>query len=117
MCAFADFDVHVDVENVGGVRGRHTVLLFFTPPSAGRNGAPAKELAAFESVVVEAGERQRVSLSLNPCRHLGTVKEDGTRVVEAGIHLLEVGDASHSLTVLSSLADTDVSTAIASSGG
>ena len=112
MCALSNFEVHVDVENAGAVRGRHTVLLFFTPPSAGRNGTPVKELAAFETVIVEAGQQQRVVLSLNPCRHLGTVKEDGTRVVEAGNHLLSVGDASHSLTVLSSLEDA----ATASSG-
>ncbi|KAG0554535.1 hypothetical protein KC19_12G098500 [Ceratodon purpureus] len=111
MCALSNFEVHVDVENAGAVRGRHTVLLFFTPPSAGRNGTPVKELAAFESVIVEAGQQQRVVLSLNPCRHLGTVKEDGTRVVEAGNHLLSVGDASHSLTVLSSLEDAAIASA------
>jgi beta-D-xylosidase 4 len=116
VCALSNFDVHVDVENGGAVGGRHAVLLFFTPPSAGKNGAPVKELAAFDSVFVEAGRRQRVVLGLNPCRHLGTVREDGTRVVEAGQHLLSVGDASHSLAVLSSLDDADLSTDSATSG-
>lgn len=116
MCALSNFDVHVDVENVGGVGGHHTVLLFFASPSAGKNGAPLKELAAFESVFVDAGQQQRVVLSLNPCRHLGTVKEDGTRVVEAGNHVLSVGDASHSLAVSSAVEDADLFTDTANSG-
>jgi len=108
MCALANFDVHVNVENVGAHGGHHTVLLFRTPPSAGKNGTSLKELTAFESVFVEAGAAHKVVLSLNPCRHLGSVTEDGTRIVEAGEHILSVGDAIHSLSVLDNYSDVVV---------
>lgn len=88
------------MENIGAMAGNHTLLLFFTAPSAGKNGTPLKQLAAFDSVYIRSGSQEKVVLTLNPCQHLGTVAEDGTRMLEAGNHILSVGDAKHSLSVL-----------------
>ncbi|XP_024356912.1 beta-xylosidase/alpha-L-arabinofuranosidase 1 [Physcomitrium patens] len=99
-CSSSNFDVHINVENIGAMAGNHTLLLFFTAPSAGKNGTPLKQLAAFDSVYIRSGSQEKVVLTLNPCQHLGTVAEDGTRMLEAGNHILSVGDAKHSLSVL-----------------
>ncbi|TVU23580.1 hypothetical protein EJB05_25954, partial [Eragrostis curvula] len=65
--------VHVDVRNVGDRDGAHTVLVYHAAPpavAAGEEGAPVRQLVAFEKVHVPAGGVARVEMSLDVCEEL-----------------------------------------------
>ena len=47
----------VSVTNLGSRSAAHSVLLFASPPNAGKDGAPLKSLVAFERILALEPER------------------------------------------------------------
>jgi len=81
----------VRVTNTGKVDADDAVLGFITPPGAGQNGVPLKQLFGFGRVHVKAG--QTVSVYLYPALSEFTqVGEDGTRRVHAGDYEVSFGE-------------------------
>ncbi|KAF3796895.1 putative beta-D-xylosidase 7 [Nymphaea thermarum] len=100
-CDQMRFSATVRVSNNGTMDGRHAVLLF----SRGDNdvaamGSPKKQLVGFQSTHVKAGERAEVEFVVEPCEHLSSAMEDGTKILRNGAHYLIVGDTEHQLTIL-----------------
>merc|ERR1711953_1638436 len=58
----ATVEYAVNVTNTGGRDADDVVLGFLTPPGAGKNGVPLKQLFGFERVHVKAGETTTVLL-------------------------------------------------------
>lgn len=83
-CEGLSIPVHVDVKNVGGRDGAHTVLVYASPPAAAAaaHGAPARQLVAFEKVHVPAGGVARVEMGLDVCNELSVADRDGVRRID-----------------------------------
>ncbi|KAG8066431.1 hypothetical protein GUJ93_ZPchr0004g38187 [Zizania palustris] len=96
-CENLAFDLHLRVRNAGKTAGRHTVLLFSSPPSV--HNAPAKHLLGFEKVSLEPGQSGAVAFKVDVCKDLSVVDELGNRKVALGSHTLHVGDLKHTLTL------------------
>ncbi|KAF7816951.1 putative beta-D-xylosidase 7 [Senna tora] len=90
-CESMSVSVTVGVKNHGSMVGKHPVLLF-TKHAKEINGNPIKQLVGFESVMLDGGESAQVGFELSPCEHLSRAKEDGSKVIEQGSHLLLLGD-------------------------
>lgn len=71
--------------------GKHPLLLFVRPEKMS-NMRSVKQLVAFQSVNLNAGERAEIELELRPCQHLSSANEDGTMVIEEGSYFLSVED-------------------------
>ncbi|CAK9217220.1 unnamed protein product [Sphagnum troendelagicum] len=99
-CKNSMFTVSVIVQNLGDRGGNHQVLLFSSPPRAGVNGAPLKQLLDFQSVYLSPGAQRELVFSIDPCRHLSRVKEDGSHLLDAGAHVFRVGAIKHSVVFL-----------------
>ncbi|GER35572.1 beta-xylosidase 1 [Striga asiatica] len=102
-CESMKFSARLGVENTGNMYGKHPVLLFVaheaeTEGSIG--GRPERQLAGFESVSLNAGERMEVEFVLNPCLHLATANEDGEMVIERGYRRLMVEDKVYAVKVV-----------------
>ncbi|PUZ45777.1 hypothetical protein GQ55_8G251900 [Panicum hallii var. hallii] len=92
--------VHVDVRNVGGRDGAHSVLVYHAAPrSAAVAGAPARQLVAFEKVHVPAGGVARVEMAVGVCEGLSVADRDGVRRIPVGEHSLMIGELTHSVTI------------------
>ncbi|TVU23569.1 hypothetical protein EJB05_25943, partial [Eragrostis curvula] len=93
--------VHVDVRNVGDRDGAHTVMVYHAAPAAAaaEEGAPVRQLVAFEKVHVPAGGVARVEMSLDVCEELSVAGKDGVRRIHAGEHSLMIGELTHSVTL------------------
>ncbi|CAM6067746.1 unnamed protein product [Sphagnum tenellum] len=98
-CKNSMFTVSVIVQNLGDRGGNHQVLLFSSPPRAGVNGAPLKQLLDFQSVYLSPGAQRELVFSIDPCRHLSRVKEDGSHLLDAGAHIFRVGAIKHSFSI------------------
>ena len=72
----------VNVTNSGAVDSDDVVLGFLTPPGAGTNGVPLKELFGFERVFVPAGQTVTVYLGAQGVRFTQVDKEGVRRVVK-----------------------------------
>lgn len=96
-CDGLSVPVHVDVTNAGDRDGSHTVLVYWRPPAA--DGAPSKQLVAFEKVHLAAGEQVRVLLGVDVCRDLTVADGDGIRRIPLGEHSLHVGDLTHTISL------------------
>jgi len=85
-----DIAYSVNVKNTGSLDADEVVLGFVTPPGAGTNGIPLKQLFGFERVHVKAGETVQVSLypSLMDFTH---VDLEGTRHAVAGTYTVSFG--------------------------
>nr|CAD1829743.1 unnamed protein product [Ananas comosus var. bracteatus] len=90
--------VHVDVANVGGRDGAHTVLVYSRPPPRG-GSAPGKQLVAFEKVHVAAGGRVRVEVGVDVCRDMSFADVSGVRRIPIGDHSIQIGDLLHSVSL------------------
>jgi beta-glucosidase len=73
--------IGVDVKNTGSMASDEVVEIYFSHPSA--NGAPLRALAGFKRVHLEAGETQKVQITI-PNRNLSFVDEAGTRRIAPG---------------------------------
>ncbi|TYI92861.1 hypothetical protein E1A91_D02G100100v1 [Gossypium mustelinum] len=91
VCDKIKHQVTVRVENNGEMAGKHSLLLFVRPANMS-NMRPVKQLVAFQSVNLKAGERAEIELQLRPCEHLSLANEDGTMVIEKGSYFLSIGD-------------------------
>lgn len=99
LCKNKKFSVKVAVKNHGEMTGKHPVLLYVRPEKVS-SGSPMKQLAGFQSVTVNAGERAEIEYVLSPCKHLSRADEDGLMVMEEGSHFLVVGDEEYPITIL-----------------
>ncbi|KAL8138961.1 hypothetical protein V2J09_004962 [Rumex salicifolius] len=100
VCGRLSVDVHVDVRNVGGRDGAHTMLVFSTPPSFATGGwAPRRQLVAFERVHVPAGGSKRVRVSIDVCKYMSVVDRNGIRRIPMGVHGLHIGGLKHSISL------------------
>lgn len=97
-CETLNLGVHIDVENIGGFDGAHTVMVFASAPDGGE-----KKLVAFEKVRVAAGAKQRVRVEINGCDHLSVVDQFGIRRIPMGEHSLHFGEDLKHTVSLSSL--------------
>ncbi|XP_027169499.1 probable beta-D-xylosidase 2 [Coffea eugenioides] len=97
-CSRLSIGVHVDVKNVGGIDGSHTLLVFSSPPGSG-HWAPHKQLVAFEKVHVPARAQQRVFLKIHVCKYLSVVDRAGIRRIPMGLHSLHIGPITHSISL------------------
>eukprot|EP00249_Psilotum_nudum_P032074 c47221_g1_i1 orf=439-2817(+) len=98
QCENLDFQLKVEVVNNGTIQGSQAVLLFSHPPAA-HNGAPKKQLVAFDRVHVAGGSAHSVAFDVNACEHLSTINEHGKRVLAFGSHKISVGNAEHYLSL------------------
>jgi beta-glucosidase len=76
-----DLVASVDVKNAGSMASDEVVEIYLTHPNA--KGAPLRALAGFKRVHLEAGETQKVQITI-PNRNLSFVDEAGSRRIEAG---------------------------------
>ncbi|CAN6373502.1 unnamed protein product [Urochloa humidicola] len=99
-CEGLSVPVHVDVRNVGGRDGAHTVLVYHAAPgSAGGGGAPERQLVAFEKVHVAAGGVARVEVAVDVCEGMSVADVDGERRIHVGEHRLVIGEITHTVTL------------------
>ncbi|GJN25819.1 hypothetical protein PR202_gb13699 [Eleusine coracana subsp. coracana] len=93
--------VHVDVTNAGDRDGAHAVLVYHAPPASAVavEGAPVRQLVAFEKVHVAAGGVARVEMAVDVCDSLSIAGKDGVRRIHVGEHSLMVGELTHSVTI------------------
>lgn len=73
----------VNVTNTGNIDSAIAVLAFSTPPGAGANGVPLKQLFGFEKVFLRAGDTTTVFFGM-VARDLTLVDTDGDRYVGEG---------------------------------
>lgn len=99
FCNTKMFSATVGVRNSGNLAGKHPVLLFARQERPG-NGSPVKQLVAFQTVKLEAGEKAELEFMLNPCEHFSSANEDGLMGIEEGSYHLMVGDVEYPLTVI-----------------
>ncbi|XVF38825.1 hypothetical protein REPUB_Repub20aG0135500 [Reevesia pubescens] len=97
-CDSLSLPVHIDVENTGNMDGTNTLLVFSTPPAAGK-WSPNKQLIGFHRVHVVAGSKQQVKINIHACKHLSVVDEFGIRRIPMGSHSLYIGDLKHSISL------------------
>ncbi|CAK9231383.1 unnamed protein product [Sphagnum troendelagicum] len=57
ICQTLNFALTIIVQNVGGMDGKHSLLLFSETPTAGIKGAPLRQLVAFEKLYLGADEQ------------------------------------------------------------
>jgi beta-glucosidase len=76
-----DVVASVDVKNAGSMAGDEVVEIYLSHSNA--KGAPLRALAGFKRVHLEAGETQKVQITI-PNRNLSFVDEAGARRIEAG---------------------------------
>jgi hypothetical protein len=81
----------VNVTNTGSIDADDVVLGFVTPPGAGTNGIPLKQLFGFERVHLKAGETKSVYLypALNEFTQVNVA---GVREVLAGEYTVSFGE-------------------------
>ncbi|XVF64750.1 hypothetical protein PTKIN_Ptkin09bG0192000 [Pterospermum kingtungense] len=97
-CDKIKYPVTVGVQNHGDMAGKHPLLLFVRLAKSG-NGRPVKQLVAFQSVNLNAGERAEIEFELSPCEHFSTANEDGLMVIQEGSHFLSIGDTESEIKV------------------
>ncbi|ONK74776.1 uncharacterized protein A4U43_C03F10030 [Asparagus officinalis] len=91
-------DFEVEVANIGKVDGSDAVIVYAVPPEY-VDGAPIKQVVAFDRVFVGAGKSQVVKFSVNVCQRLSVVEKTAYRVLPAGAHKIVIGDSSVSFDV------------------
>ncbi|WP_324757403.1 beta-glucosidase family protein [Haloarcula montana] len=84
-----DDGIEVTVENTSDRPGREVVQAYVRPPASPVE-RPPRELAAFESIELDAGESRSLSLSLDELAHSYYDPDDGW-VVDDGPHTVEIG--------------------------
>lgn len=88
--------VHVDIKNAGDRRADEVVQLYVHAPVSSVT-RPIKELAGFERITLNPGERRNVTFILEP-EHFSFVGRDMKRVIEPGDFEISVGFNSGELT-------------------
>ncbi|KAL6660680.1 hypothetical protein ACP70R_001715 [Stipagrostis hirtigluma subsp. patula] len=89
-CERLKFPAVVEVQNLGPMDGKHSVLMFLRWPNE-TDGRPASQLIGFRSQHLKAGEKASVAFDVSPCEHFSRAREDGKKVIDRGSHFLMVG--------------------------
>jgi hypothetical protein len=89
-CEKLKFPAEVEVQNHGPMDGKHSVLMFLRWPNA-TDGRPTSQLIGFQGRHIKAGEKVSVIFDVSPCEHFSRAREDGTKVIDRGSHILMVG--------------------------
>jgi beta-D-xylosidase 4 len=95
----SSFQVSVVVKNNSSRSGCETVLLFSSPPEAGVDGAPLKQLVAFEKVRLRENSETELVFSLDLYKHLTVVQVDGQHVLKSGVYFLHVAEQTLRVTI------------------
>jgi beta-glucosidase len=82
-------ELSLEVANTGWRAGDEVVQCYITDADASVQ-TPVRQLAAFQRVTLQPGERRTVRLAVHP-RQMAVVTEDGRFVVEPGVFRLAVG--------------------------
>ncbi|XP_024517089.1 beta-xylosidase/alpha-L-arabinofuranosidase 2 isoform X1 [Selaginella moellendorffii] len=100
-CESLKSQVAISVRNKGAMAISHTLMLFSTPPSAGSDGVPQRQLVGFNKIQI-AGDSisNPVIFDLDPCRHFVHADRDGKKLLRSGTHVLTAGNEQHSLRLL-----------------
>ncbi|BBN12615.1 beta-glucosidase [Marchantia polymorpha subsp. ruderalis] len=93
-CMEASLPMSITVKNGGPTAVTEVVLVYHVPPRAGEGGTQLKELIAFERTEVQSFSSKIIDLTINLCYHTSTVKQDGTRALQLGIHKFVVSSGS-----------------------
>ncbi|KAG6545805.1 hypothetical protein Mapa_012766 [Marchantia paleacea] len=93
-CMEANLPMTITVKNGGPTAITEVVLVYHVPPRAGEGGTQLKELIAFERTEVQPFSSKNIDLKINLCYHTSTVKPDGTRSLQLGIHKVVVSPGS-----------------------
>lgn len=80
------------VSNTGGRRSDYTVLLFLSPPGAGRGGRPVQQLRQFQRVATVPGGTAEIKLPLT-CHDFALANQDGNFEIASGTWTLRVDDS------------------------
>ncbi|KAA9397902.1 glycosyl hydrolase [Haloarcula sp. CBA1130] len=88
--------VAVPVENVADRPGREVVQAYVRPPSVDGVARPSRELAGFEAVQLDAGERQTVELALDDLA-FSRYDPDSGWTVDTGTYTVEIGRSSRDI--------------------
>ena len=83
-------EYRVNVTNTGSVAADDVVLGFLTPPGAGTDGVPLKQLFGFERIHLKPGETQSVYLNPN-LRDFTQVGATGERAAVPGTYTVSFG--------------------------
>jgi hypothetical protein len=89
-CEQLKFPAEVELRNHGPMDGKHSVLMFLRWPNA-TDGRPTSQLIGFQRQHIKAGEKTSVRFDVSPCEHFSRATEDGTKVIDRGLHFLMVG--------------------------
>ena len=80
------------VSNTGRRRSDYTVLLFLSPPDAGRGGRPVQQLRQFQRVATVSGGTAEIKLPLT-CHDFALANQDGTFEIASGTWTLRVDES------------------------
>jgi beta-glucosidase len=89
VSAGEEFEVSVEVENVGARAGEEVVQLYVRDVEASVP-VPIRSLQGFERIFLKPGEKRGVCFRLN-ARQMSLIDEAGRRVVEPGVFEIAVG--------------------------
>jgi len=101
-----DVQLSVTVENTGSVSGEEVVQLYLTDLEASAP-VPIRSLAGTERVLLQPGERRRLSFALT-ARQLSLIDEQEERVVEPGLFEVSVGGKQPGFDGVADAPTTDV---------
>lgn len=97
-CDALKFYAYISVMNNGDISGSHVVMLFSRLPRMFK-GAPQKQLIGFNRVHTQPSKDTETSILVEPCKHLSTVDEYGTRILTLGNHILMLDGIEQSISV------------------
>lgn len=93
----APLTVAVTVSNTGARAGREVVQVYSSGPGGSHVARPVRELRAFASVALEAGETREVTLVLERNDLAYYSEREGGWTVEAGTYRIEAGASSRDI--------------------
>ncbi|MET9433245.1 glycoside hydrolase family 3 C-terminal domain-containing protein [Streptomyces sp. NPDC006551] len=91
------FELRVTVANTGDRAGREVVQVYSRGPEDSRVSRPVRELRAFTTVELEAGESREVHLELDRADLAYYSEREGGWRVEGGTYRIEVGASSRDI--------------------
>ncbi|XP_043692296.1 beta-xylosidase/alpha-L-arabinofuranosidase 1-like [Telopea speciosissima] len=86
-----EFEVDVQVQNVGKMDGSEVVIVYSKPPE-GVVETHIKQVIGFQKVFLKAGESKTLKFTFNGCKSLMLVDKTAYKVLPSGEHMIVVGD-------------------------